>query len=377
MDNGQGLTEQDLLDAAISVLQGRLPATWSVEKVSIGADSEPRNLIVKSPNTQSSAILVEARSEVSARDIRVLFGGPWKRWRPQTGNQPILLIARYIGPRVREMLIEDSISYLDLTGNMRIALDYPGIFIEAKGAERDPTSTKQRRGLRGAKVGALVRVLVDAAPPYTGADIARAANVNEGYTSRILDTLVDEGLIERERAGPVTAADWPGLVRRRAAAVDLLRQAGALSFIARRGARQLLDMFVAKPPDPMPAITGSFAAVRLAPVAGPALLVMYTMKSPRDVATEFDLLPSEAGADTVLIRPDNNVVFQRARMADGLLWAAPSQVAIDCLSGNGRMPVEGEAVIGWMRDNENRSVDDGGWRYPSIEALVAASRVQG
>jgi hypothetical protein len=361
-------TEEQLLDAAIELLSRRLPSDWVIEKASVGGEPEPRDLIIKGPNAASQAfVLVEARPDVSARDVQVLMGGPWKRWRRQAGNQPILLIAPYIGPRVREMLTEESVSYLDLTGNIRISLNYPGIFIELQGAQLDPNRTKPRVGLRGAKVGAVVRVLADAAPPYTGAEIARAANVNEGYLSRVLETLGDEGLIERESFGPVTGVDWPAMLRRRAQTLDLFRIAGTHRYVARQGARRLLENLKEASSNPPPTITGSFAAARLAPVAAPTLLVVYTL-TPRELAEEMSLLPAEAGADTVLIRPDNEVVFARSDADEvGLTWAAPSQVAVDCLAGSGRMPAEGTALIDWMRDNE------GQWRFPSIEALLESS----
>jgi hypothetical protein len=368
VETREQVSEAQLLDGAIEVLSRRLPSEWVVEKTSLGGDPEPRDLIIKSPNAASQAVvLVEARAGVSARDVQVLMGGPWKRWRRQTGNQPILLIAPYIGPRVRELLTEENVSYVDLTGNVRISLNYPSVFIELQGAERDPFGTKPRRGLRGAKVGAVVRVLADAAPPYTGAEIARAANVNEGYLSRILETLSDEGLIERESSGPVTGVDWPAMLRRRAQALDLFRSAGTYRYVAREGTRRLLEDLQDRRSDPPPTITGSFAAARLAPVAAPTLLVVYTMTA-RELADDLRLLPAEAGADTVLVRPDNEVVFARStRDEDGLTWAAPSQVAIDCLAGSGRMPAEGDAVIDWMRQNESR------WRYPSMEALLESS----
>lgn len=358
-------SEAQLLDAAIELLSSRLPSDWVLEKASVGDDPEPRDLIIKGPNASSQAlVLVEARPDVSARDVQVLMGGPWKRWRRQAGNQPILLIAPYIGPRVRELLTEESVSYLDLTGNVRISLNYPSIFIELQGAQRDPSRTKPRVGLRGAKVGAVVRVLADAAPPYTGAEIARAANVNEGYLSRVLETLSDEGLIERESFGPVTGVDWPAMLRRRAQTLDLFRSAGTYRYVARQGARGLLENLKGSGTSSAPTITGSFAAGRLAPVAAPTLLVVYTL-TPRELAEELGLLPAEAGADTILIRPDNEVVFARSTADEvGLTWAAPSQVAIDCLAGSGRMPAEGAALIDWMRDNE------GQWRSPSIEALI-------
>jgi hypothetical protein len=363
---GTQTSQGELLNAAVEALQRRLPPNWAVEKQASAGDSEVADLVIKTPNSGSHALIfVEVKSDVSPRDVEALIGGPWRRWRRQMGNQPILLVAPYIGPRVRELLTEENVSYVDLTGNTRISLDYPGVFIETEGARRDPRSTKPRSAIRGAKAGAVVRVLVDTAPPYTGADIARAAKVNEGYLSRILDTLVDEGLIDRERAGPVTRIDWPAVIQRRAQALDLFRPVGTYRYIARQGTSALVDRLRTRPAAGRrpPTVTGSFAAARIAPVAAPSLLVLYTI-NPRELEAELELLPAEAGADTVLIRPDNDVAFARAAPDGGMAWAAPSQVAIDCLAGTGRMPSEGEALIRWMRENE------GAWRYPSIQALL-------
>ena len=360
-------SDADLLEAAVELLTQRLPATWTVEKTPAGDENEPQDLALKSPNGTPARLLVETRPEISARDVQVLLGGPWKRWRRQTGNPPILVIARYIGPRVRELLTEEDVSYVDLTGNARIRIDYPGLFIQTEGATRDPRAEKPRAGIRGAKAGAIVRVLVDAAPPYSGADIAEAADVNEGYASRILGTLQDEGLIDRERFGPITRVDWPTLLRRRAQALDLFGTPGTARYVARQGTRDVIESLTRRPANAAPTITGSFAASRLAPITAPTLLVIYTM-TPRELANELELLPAETGADTVLIRPDNPVVFARSTRDNGLTWAAPSQVAIDCLAGSGRMPSEGEALIEWMRDHEIL------WRAPSIAAFLEAPR---
>jgi hypothetical protein len=359
------VNERDLLDAAIDILHARLPSTWTVEKISLGGEPVPKDLLIKAvqPGAQAT-IFVEAKERVTARDVQVLMGGPWGRWRRQMGNQPILLVSRYIAPGVRQRLIEEGVSYLDLTGNVRIDLAYPGVFVSTEGAQRDPASVASaRRGVGGAKAGAVVRVLVDVQPPYTGAEVAKAAGVNEGYASRILETLAGEGFIERERFGPVTAVDWPRLMRRRAQAVDLLRGPGVFSFVARHGARALVDELASKKLEPPPTITGSFAAARLAPVAPPGLLVAYA-STPRQLGEELELLPAETGSDVVLIKPEDRAVLRGSTPGNGSWWAAPSQVAIDCLAGRGRMPAEGEAVISWMQQAENR------WRYPSLDILL-------
>jgi hypothetical protein len=88
---------------------------------------------------------------------------------------------------------------------------------------------------------------------------------------------------------------------------------------------------------------------------------------PRELAAQLPIIEVESGADTVLIRPDNNLAMSRPDDDGRLRFAAPSQVAIDCLSGSGRMPAEGEALIDWMAANEHV------WRLPSISPLLEAT----
>ncbi len=359
-----GFEDENLLDAALAILSSRLPADWSVEKTRLGGADEDRDLLIKAPSgTPQAAILVETRRDFTPRDAETFSDDFTRRLRRQAGELPVLLIAPYLSPRTRELLAREQISYVDLTGNIRIALRNPPMFIETQGALRNPAAPARARGIRGAKAGAVVRVLIDVRPPYSGAEIARVAKVNEGYASRILDSLEDEGLIERPGRGPIVDVDWESLIRRRAEVVDLLKPTGTYRFVARNGPASVLDQLREMPDERSFVVTGSFAAARLAPVAAPAMLVLYAME-PRRLADRLGLMPVEFGADVILVRPDNEVVFQRAEPDGNLLWAAPSQVAIDCLAGGGRMPAEGEAVIGWMGANEEA------WRLPSIRSLL-------
>jgi len=42
-------------------------------------------------------------------------------------------------------------------------------------------------------------------------------------------------------------------------------------------------------------------------------------------------------------------------------YVADSQVAADCLTGTGRMPAEGQALLEWMLANESR------WRIDNLD----------
>ena len=359
-----------MLDAAIDLIERKLPPRWKIEKQvsQIAPADEPDLVLSSGGNSGQTLLIVELRRNFVPRDVDALTGSLFRRLRNRAGQAPILLITPYLSARSRELLMSEEISYVDLTGNIRLDVAYPGLFVDAQGANQAPTPHARRSpGLRGAKLGAVVRVLVDAYPPYTGAQIARAAVVNEGYVSRILEMLSDEGLIDRPRSGPIIDVDWPALLRRRAAALTLFRTIGSSRYVARNGTGDILrNIALLEPGDDPPVVTGSFAAARLAPVAPSTQLVLYTM-NPRKLASQLSLLEVDSGADTVLIRPENRVALQRAEPADGIWYAAPSQTAIDCLSGSGRMPAEGEALIEWMQANETA------WRRQEIGDLIPTS----
>jgi hypothetical protein len=91
-------------------------------------------------------------------------------------------------------------------------------------------------------------------------------------------------------------------------------------------------------------------------------LAIYALDA-RAVAESLRLLPANAGADVVLLVPRDPVVWDRTDAADGADYVAPAQAALDCLTGNGRMPSEGLALLDWMSANEDA------WRASSLTDL--------
>jgi hypothetical protein len=100
------------------------------------------------------------------------------------------------------------------------------------------------------------------------------------------------------------------------------------------------------------AVTGSWAAAEIAPVAPPRLLLVY-IERPRDVEKAFDLRPADAGANVALLTPFDDVVFERTSTNNGVTIAAISQVAADLLTSPGRGPNEAEALMQWMQEHED------------------------
>jgi hypothetical protein len=354
--------ENELAASAVAQLRQRLPCTWIV------ASSGPTRradaaIEIRSANGTSVTMLVEVKRTFGPRDVPHLMGGPGRAILDVANPAPVLLVAPWISGRTQELLRDEGVNYLDLTGNVRIQLDEPALFVQSEGAGRDPSPVARGKArVQGPKAGRLVRLLVDVSPPYGVRELAGAAGLAPGYVSRLLETLESEALVERGARGRVESVDVVRLLRRWATTYDVFRSNAASRYLARGGASTALAKLRSLPS--RVAVTGSFAAVRLAPVAGPALLVAYT-EAPEQLAGSLDLIPTDHGTNVVLLSPFDTAVWERTITVDGVTYAAPSQVAVDCLTGSGRMPAEGEAVLEWMPS------DPSAWRLPNLGSLPA------
>ena len=369
------LTENSvLIDGAITWLSRALPSDWTVEKGShrlsavddsLGAPTSGDAAIeVRAPNGVYVTFAVETKSALSPRDVEPLLTGFSGTLRNLAHHIPLLVVARWLSPRSQELLEQNGINFVDLTGNALLRLDNPAVYIRSAGKSRDPQPRSRGQiRLRGAKAARVVRLLADVRPPYGVRDVAAATGVALSYVSRLLDALYQEALVERPKRGRIESVDVPRLIRRWAEAYDVFRTNDATTFLAPDGALGTLERLRNMPDAGAVAISGSFAAVRLAPVAAPALLVAYSQDI-EATAKNLDLLPAAEGANVVLLRPYDSVVWERTADDRGLRFVAPSQVAVDSLTGNGRMPAEGEGLLTWMTKDESR------WRLSSIEDVA-------
>lgn len=362
------------MDQAIAWLEERLPPGWSVEVPPSREDLDPslppedRRFSLRAPNSTSTLIAVEERQSIAPRGVLELL--PQVRTARNMGaHLPLLVIAPWISKRTQELLAKQNLSYIDMTGNALLRVDSPPFFLQTEGSARNPTP--KERGLaqlRGAKAARLFRLLADIRPPYGVGELAEATGLAPGYVSRLLDALYREALIERSPRGPVESVDLAGLLRRWASSYDVFESNDAQAFVAPAGVDELLaDLAEKFATESQLSITGSVAASRLAPVTAPAMLLAYC-GSPVEVADRLGLLEAEEGANVILLRPFDPVVWERGSSDKGLRFAAPSQVTVDCLTGNGRMPAEGEALLEWMLANESE------WRAESLQKSRARSR---
>ncbi len=349
------LSDNSLLREGLRELRRRLPPGWSASELT----SEPRTSIalaadatteLSAPNGRTGTITFEARARLDPKAVRPLVD---KLRLSGVGLQgAFVVVARYLGESTRGRLRDADVGYLDLTGNARIVVADPGLFIETQGASEDPDREERpARSLRGAKAGRIVRALIDRREPPGVRELAILTKMNAGYVSRVLALLDTEALVTRVGHGRLESVDWPALLRRWTQDAPLESRGAIGTYLEPRGLSALVARLAKS--DERYAVTGALAAAALAPTAPPRLATIW-IRDAVAAATRLGLRPAEAGANVMLIEPADEEVFEGAAQRDGVWYAAPSQVATDLLTSPGRGPAEGEELITWMQGNEEK-----------------------
>ncbi|MDR0283335.1 MAG: hypothetical protein LBI33_00365 [Propionibacteriaceae bacterium] len=344
------------VERRVAALVGeRFPVGWAATTDTPGDLSGPDLAItIKAPDGRSTRLVVQVRQFVERRDVPRLVGQV-RGWAVRCGGVPVVA-ARYLSPSVREALANEGVSYVDATGNLRIVVNDPAVFIADRGEDRDPWRQGRPRGtLKGEPAARVTRALLDYRRDWRARDLIATAGASSGATYRVLDFLQREDLVVKTDDRYVLT-DWERLLRLWSADAPTPETTRAMAFIEPRGVDHFLATLSGREWGFPCAVTGSFAAREWAPYA-PAKAAYVYVSSIQEAAEQWALRPNVAAPNVILLEPASvrdvpfvNTVASQA----GYPVAAPAQVAVDLLSGPGREPAEGEFLIDWMKANEGR-----------------------
>lgn len=335
-----------LVSEAVQALASTLPPGWSLRSAPVDPgrlDQGIDALIdVVAPDGRAGRVAVEVRRVLHPGDARAVSEPR------RAAGLPLLVVAPWMSAATQAQLDAAGFNRCDLTGNVRLTLSEPGLFILRTGALHDPAPARVKGSLRGTRASAIVRRLASLRPPVGVRALAQLSGATPGYVTKLFDRLEADGAITRTATGQVAETDLRVLLERWARDAPLASRAHVSSWIDPRGLSTLVARLGKL--DLRYAITGSFAALRHAPVAAPRLLSLY-VDGAAAFAEAAQLRPTEAGANVLLYIPEDPDVLDEAWHQDGLRFAPLPVVVADLLSGPGRSPAEGEALLTWMLEH--------------------------
>lgn len=328
---------------AAEIIKQKLPEGWQA-RVLKPRDRSGSRLQITAPDGRRNELVLIRKRSLAPREVITLLHA-------DIVDRPKLVVAPYLSPAVRRRLTEAGVGFIDGTGNIRLSIVDPGLFIEAVGADRDPNPNRRpSRSLAGAKAGQIVRALCKHKEAWGVREIAKATDANPGYVSRLLTKLDGEALVDRDKRGRVERTDWPRLIQYWSESAPIESRGLSRNCIAPRGLTAA--MYALKKTQRPYSVTGSFATGRFVTVAPARLLHLY-VESIEGLCGDLKLTETDIGANVVLMEPrDSSILSDAVTDEEGIRWAPLVQVVADLLTSPGRGPAEGEALLAWMADNE-------------------------
>ncbi len=242
---------------------------------------------------------------------------------------PILAVP-YMGREAQKRCAQTHLAWLDLSGNARIIT--PGIFYQNLGNPnrfRRPGRPESAFGPKGSRIAR--QLLMEPGTPMRQRAIARNTGLNEGHVSRIVGKLREMGLVER-RAEGIRVLDVNTLLDAWREEYRFDRHHVWRGHIAARSGDSLMHAMadtlskreVAYAATALPAawLWTRFAAFRLSTV--------YLSEFPSaGLLTDLGFQEEPRDANTWLVVPNDEGVFDGAALVDGIRCVHPLQIYVD------------------------------------------------
>ncbi len=343
MRNGS-VPETLVLEGGLHRIGELLPPTWRTELTVGGCMVGEALVVLRGPVGLGVRYLIETKKAGASLPGTVAA----LRERQRETGLPALFVSDYVGPATRRALTEAGISYVDATGWVRLVSDDPLILLTGEGAERSPRAPESAAVVRlnGVATSRLIRALSGVEVPVGVRGLALGAGVSPGSVSKLLATLVAEGIVDRGARGAVTGVRRRSLVRRWVRDYGYATtNPGVGYWLAPRGLAQVSDRVAEQEGV---AITGSAAARRLLPpgktsVVPLRLLALYAA-SPRRLAEQLGLVEADAAtANVVIAAPQDDRILPGP--GEPVALAPTALVLADLLTLPGRSDAEAEQLM--------------------------------
>ena len=249
----------------VKLIQERLPQGWLVEldqevTSSLGRRADAVIQLV-SAQGETVSLITEVKRTVVTRDLENVVT-QLRTYAAGTGQPDLvpLLIARYLPPPAQGWLTDRNVGYADATGNIRLTLQRPALFLRDVGASKDPWrgAGRPRGTLLGEPPARVVRALVDYQPPMSVPNLVKLSGASTGATYRVVQFLQEQALLDRASNGLIETVQWRPVLERWAKDYGFLRSNTVSKFLQPRGIPTLMSD-LGRLPGVRYALTGSLA----------------------------------------------------------------------------------------------------------------------
>jgi len=243
-----------------------------------------------------------------------------------------LLVVPYMTNAGSERCQQAEIHWLDLSGNASIHLD--GVTIEIEGKPNAYPQRGRPASVFAPKSSRISRwLLMHPDQFFSQRQLANFTKVDEGFTSRIVNQLEAQRLIERDRKGLIRPRDPNLLLEAWSAEYDFFKHQLTCGHISTRSSEQLLQKLAETLKGLEYAVTGLPAAWLLDSFAAFRLVTLYgTEKVLAALTSQLHFRQEERGANVWIVHPNDEGVFHGSQERQNVHHVHPVQVWLDLKS---------------------------------------------
>ena len=250
---------------------------------------------------------------------------------PEIRQAIALLVVPFMGEAGSKQCRQVGLSWIDLSGNADIQA--PGLRILVTGKPNRFKPRGRPANLFAPKSARIARwLLMNPGRQVSQQDLARQTGIDKGFASRIVARLEQDGLVARNEQGRIWVPDPDLLLDAWGESYDFEKHAILRGHVPARSGEELLrrldfelgGLFIEH------AATGLAAAWLMTRFAGFRIVTFYLRKTPsRALLADLSFREEDQGANTWLVVPKDEGVFQGAKQYDGILCVDPIQVYLD------------------------------------------------
>ncbi len=251
--------------------------------------------------------------------------------RASSGEAIPLVVVPYMGEMGRQQCEEAGVAWLDLSGNasiqapgLRIVVSGQPNLFKRRGRPTTPFAPKSARIARW--------LLMHPGEHFIQQQLARATDMDKGFTSRIVSKLEHDGLVGRDDRGAIFVPNPDQLLDAWAEAYDFTRHRIIQGHVPARSGEELLYHICEKlsVQSVGHAITGLAAAWQMTRFAAFRIVTAYLQDDPSpELLENLSFRENARGANIWLVVPKDEGVFHGAGDYGGICCVHPVQVYLD------------------------------------------------
>lgn len=324
-------TEKEAIERTVKLLANLIGVDQDTEQISLySQDNLPCNSVKLGSKTVFLVWIHSKNASDLSRGIQKVLNAHQK----YHGESIPLLSVPYMGATGAKRCHEAGISWIDLSGNAHITGRGLRIHIEGKpnqfkqpGRPSSPFAPKSSRIARW--------FLIHLGEAVTQRKLSKATGLGEGFTSKIVGRLVNEGLLVRDSGGAVYLNNPDALLDAWLNDYRFNKHTIYKGHIAARSgdillkhlAREFNQVSISY------AVTGLGAAWILNRFAGFRLVTFYISNMPaKNLLDRLDFREVSSGSNVWLVVPNDEGVFHGASDNEGVRCVHPVQIYLDLAS---------------------------------------------